>query len=124
MPSIRVGQHDHTSANSGHAHRLAMRGGAPFFSKLLKLDEPIAKSVAGDEACVDGANRGPNDPVRLHPGLVQRLRHTPLARAESPAPWMTRTICPCERVLKSSTARLTDMFDMAQSCFSSKRKLK
>ena len=29
------------------------------FPELLKLDEPIVKSVAGDEAGADGANRGP-----------------------------------------------------------------
>jgi hypothetical protein len=55
------------------------------FPELLKFDEPIVKSVAGDEAGVDGANRGPNDPVRLHPGLVQRLIHTHLVRAKRPA---------------------------------------
>ena len=35
--------------------------------------KPILRLVAGDETRVDGADRGPDDPVRLDPGFMQRL---------------------------------------------------
>ena len=41
--------------------------------------------VAGDEAGVDGADRGADDPVRLDAGLVQRLVDTRLIGAERTA---------------------------------------
>ena len=41
--------------------------------ELAQARQPVLRRIAGDQAGVDGADRGADDPVRLDAGLVQRL---------------------------------------------------
>ena len=47
--------------------------------------QPVLRRIAGDQAGVDGADRGADDPVRLDAGLVQRLIDAGLIGAERAA---------------------------------------
>ena len=53
--------------------------------EFLQAREPVLRFIAGDEACVDRADRGADDPVGLDAGLVQRLVDARLIGAERAA---------------------------------------
>jgi len=40
--------------------------------EFLQPQQAILRCIAGDQTGIDGADRCPDDPVRLDPGLVQR----------------------------------------------------
>src|SRR5262245_60119625 len=50
--------------------------------ELLQPVEAILRLVARDQAGIDGADRGADDPIRLDTRLVQSLIHTRLVGAE------------------------------------------
>ena len=47
--------------------------------------QPVLRRIAGDQAGIDGADRGADDPVRLDAGFVQRLIDAGLVGAERAA---------------------------------------
>jgi hypothetical protein len=53
--------------------------------EFAKARQPVQRRVAGDQAGVDGADRGADDPVRLDPGLMQGLIDAGLIGAERAA---------------------------------------
>src|SRR5690242_6697241 len=53
--------------------------------KRVELGKPICRSVAGNQAGIDGPNRGPDKPVRLDAGFVERLIDADLISAQSAA---------------------------------------
>ena len=53
--------------------------------ELLEPLQPVGGLVAGDQAGIDGADRGADHPVRLDAGLVQRLVDADLIGAQRPA---------------------------------------
>ena len=55
------------------------------FPKLAQACDPVLDLVAGDQARVDGADRGADDPVRLDAGLMQGLVDAGLIGAERAA---------------------------------------
>jgi hypothetical protein len=53
--------------------------------EFLERGQAVRQRVAGDQARIDGADRGADDPVRLDAVLVQRLIDAGLIGAERPA---------------------------------------
>jgi hypothetical protein len=53
--------------------------------EFLEPGKTVLDLVAGDEARIDGADRGADQPVRLDAGLVQRLIDAALIGAECAA---------------------------------------
>jgi hypothetical protein len=53
--------------------------------ELAQTRQSVLWRIAGDQAGVDGADRGADDPVRLDPGFMQRLIDAGLIRAERTA---------------------------------------
>ena len=53
--------------------------------EFAQARQPVLRRIAGDQAGIDGADRGADDPVRLDAGLVQRLVDAGLIGAERAA---------------------------------------
>ncbi len=53
--------------------------------EFLQPQQAILRRVTGDQTGIDGADRCPDDPVRLNPGLVQRLIDACLIRSQRAA---------------------------------------
>src|SRR5262249_8493021 len=53
--------------------------------EFLETFQPVASRIAGNQACVDGADRGADDPVRLDAVLVQRVVDAGVISAERAA---------------------------------------
>jgi hypothetical protein len=47
--------------------------------------DAVAIGLGGEERAIDGADRGPQDDVRLDRALGERAQHSNLMRAEDPA---------------------------------------
>ena len=76
---------DSASATPVQAGNTPHKFGAPRAARTPGAAAGGLRRVAGDEAGVDGADRGADDPVRLDAGLVQRLVDAGLVGAERAA---------------------------------------
>jgi hypothetical protein len=66
------------------------------------------RHIAGNETCIDGADRRADDPVRLDSGFVQRLIDTGLKEPSAPPPCNTSTTwpgsaLPCDLILSKGS---------------------
>ena len=86
MPLVTVDQYDSFSLKPGNASRKVQTGFCSIrFQNSLQPRQPVLRRIAGDQAGVDGADRGADDPVRLDAGLMQRLVDAGLVGAERAA---------------------------------------
>ena len=78
-----VGPHRTADPGScGHLPERAVLDPAP---ELLKARQPLARRIAGDQAGVDGADRGADHPVGLQPDLLHRFIDAGLIGAQRAA---------------------------------------
>ena len=85
MPRSSVFQYAIVSGNAGPGRNAERRPIGHARPEFLQLLEALAARIAGDQARIDRADRGADDPVRLDAVLVQRVIDAGLIGAERAA---------------------------------------
>src|SRR5437764_805990 len=75
--------------------------------ELAEPLEPALRLIADDEACIDGADRGADDPVGLDARLVQRLIDAALVGAERTAALQHQHHLPARTLAKLLDCRMS-----------------